>query len=89
MRTGRIIGAAVVAILMGLGSAWAGEMVDINTATVKQLEAVNGIGEKTAARIIAYREEHGRFTNVDELLHVSGIGQKRLDKAREVLTVEE
>jgi len=77
----------VVAILMLTGMAWAGEAVDINTATAKQLQSVDGIGEKTAARIVAYRDAHGAFGSVHDLMRVKGIGEKRLAKAEDALSV--
>jgi len=76
-----------VAILMASGSAWAGDAVNINTATAKELQKVDGIGEKTAAGIVAYRSEHGSFKSVEELLKVKGIGKKKLEKAGDELTV--
>ena len=50
--------------------------VDLNTATATQLETLPGVGPVTAAKIIAWREEHGRFTQVSELQEVAGIGPK-------------
>lgn len=56
--------------------------IDINTATVQQLTSLPGIGEVLAQRIIDYREEHGDFQSVDELLNVSGIGQSKLNNIK-------
>ena len=56
--------------------------VDLNTASQAQLESVKGIGPVTATNIIAYRASAGRFTSVDELLNVQGIGAKTLEKIR-------
>jgi len=50
--------------------------LDINTASAEELTKVKGIGEKKAERIISYREEHGKFDNVDALKNVKGIGEK-------------
>lgn len=52
--------------------------IDINTATVDQLQMLPGIGEVLAQRIIDYREEHGAFQSIEELLNVSGIGESKL-----------
>jgi competence protein ComEA len=57
--------------------------IGINAATAADFERLSGIGKIIAARIIAYREEHGPFTSVDDLLDVSGIGPKRLAALRE------
>lgn len=53
-----------------------GGQVDLNTATQPQLEELPGVGPVTAGRIIAWREQHGRFSRVEELQEVDGIGPK-------------
>jgi len=53
-------------------------VVNINTATAAELQTLPGIGEVKAAAIILYREENGRFIAKEELLNVSGIGEKIL-----------
>jgi competence protein ComEA len=55
-----------------------GARLDINTATAAELEALPGIGPALAGRIVAYREGHGPFSTVEELLNVDGIGAKTL-----------
>jgi len=65
----------------------AGDKVNINTATVAELQSIKGIGPKTAAAIIAYRDDHGSFKSVDELENVKGIGPKSLDKFEGELTI--
>lgn len=55
-----------------------GEVIDINSAPVEDLQRLPGIGEKRAQAIVAWREEHGPFQSVDELVQVSGIGEKLL-----------
>jgi competence protein ComEA len=64
-----------------------GEQIDINTAPVDRLEELPGIGPALAQAIITYREEHGAFTSVDELLEVPGIGEAKLAQLRELVTV--
>lgn len=61
--------------------------IDLNTATIDQLETLPGIGPTLAQRIIDHREEHGPFRSVDELLDVSGIGEQRLADIRSKVTV--
>ena len=61
--------------------------VDINIATIDQLVALPGIGEAMAQRIVAYREKHGRFSSIEEIRHVKGIGQKKYERIRVFLTV--
>jgi competence protein ComEA len=60
--------------------------LNINTATAEELEALPGVGEVTAARIIAYREQHGPFRAVDDLIHVQGIADRTIDGFRDLVT---
>lgn len=61
---------------------------NVNTAPTAELERLPGIGPALAARIVAYREKHGPFRTVDDLLAVSGIGPKTLDGFRDLVTVD-
>ena len=58
------------------------ELLNINTATVEELQTLPNIGETTAQRIVDYRTQHGNFTSVDALQNVKGIGAKTLEKLR-------
>jgi len=62
--------------------------ININTATIEQLTTLSGIGEKTAEKIIAYRQKNGNFTSVDDLTKVSGIGASKLDGIRDGITTK-
>jgi competence protein ComEA len=62
--------------------------IDVNTATAEDLQKVPGIGEALAGRIIEFRQEHGRFEKVDDLLNVRGIGTASLEKLRPFLVVK-
>lgn len=62
-------------------------LINVNTATADELEALPGIGEVLAARIVQHRERNGPFTSVDALLEVSGIGEQRLADIRDLVTV--
>ena len=62
--------------------------VPINTAPAAQLETLPGIGPAKAAAIVAYRDEHGPFGSLEELLEVKGIGRKTLDNLRDLITLE-
>jgi competence protein ComEA len=64
-----------------------GEPVNLNTATVEQLDALPGVGPVTAAAIVAWRETHGKFAQVDQLGEVDGIGPARLEKLRALVRV--
>lgn len=57
-------------------SSQSGALININTATQEELETLPSIGEVRAQAILAYREEHGGFRTTDELMEVSGIGEK-------------
>ena len=65
----------------------AGQLVNINTADVKLLEQLPGIGPTTAQKIVDYRDENGLFTRVDDLLKIPGIGPSTLDEIRGLITV--
>ena len=64
-----------------------GALVDLNTATVEQLDTLPGVGPVTAAAIVAWRDANGRFTSVDQLGDVDGIGPARLEKLRQLVHV--
>ncbi len=59
--------------------------IHLNTATAKDLQALPGIGQKTAETIIAYRQENGPFQTLDELAHIKGLGPKTLEKLQPYL----
>lgn len=63
-------------------AAGGGERLDINSATIEELDALPGVGPAIAGRIVAYREEHGPFSTVEELQNVSGIGAATLERLR-------
>jgi len=56
--------------------------VDINAASAKQLAALKGIGDKKAQAIVQYRQQHGRFKEVDDLMKVRGVGPKLLARVK-------
>jgi competence protein ComEA len=59
----------------------------LNTASPIQLDTLPGVGGITAQRIVDWRTKHGRFSKVDQLREVEGIGAAKLDKLRELVTV--
>lgn len=65
----------------------AGHPVNLNSATAEQLQALPGVGPVMADRIIAYRQENGRFQTPDDLENVKGIGDKKMAKLHALVTV--
>ena len=63
------------------------EPVDLNRATASELRALPGIGPVTAGRIVAFREENGRFARVEDLMEVAGVGPKTLERLTPLVTV--
>jgi len=68
-----------------VGHATGGSLVNINTATLEELQTLPGIGEVRAADIIAYREAHGDFLYLEELMEIHGIGQSTFDNILEFI----
>ena len=62
------------------------QVVNINTATVQDFEALPGIGPVMAQRIVDYRNEHGPFKSVEELTKVKGIGESKLEELLDLIT---
>ena len=62
--------------------------ININTASVEELQTLKGIGPATAKSIILYREEYGAFSAIEEIMNVKRIGEKTFAKIKERITVE-
>lgn len=62
--------------------------VNLNTATLDELQRLPGVGPKMAERILAYRQENGRFKSLSDLDQVKGIGEKRMDKLGPLVTLK-
>ena len=63
-------------------------IININTATVAQLQTLPGIGPIIAERIVAFRNENGAFETVGDLIGVEGIGEKKFQAIKEFITVD-
>lgn len=71
----------------GTKTAGGGGRIDLNHASVEQLEQLPGVGPATATRIVTWRARHGRFNSVDQLRDVGGIGAAKLAKLRNLVSV--
>ena len=61
--------------------------VNINTASVSELVSLDGVGESTAEKIIAYRQSNGSFASIEDIKKVSGIGDKKFEAIKDRITV--
>lgn len=62
--------------------------ININIASVEELKTLSGIGEKTAKKIVFYRNNHGKFRTIYDLINVNGIGEKKLEKIKNYILIE-
>lgn len=63
------------------------EKINLNTATAADLQKLNGIGEKRAQQIVDYREQNGKFKKIEDLMQVSGIGEKTFAALKDQLAI--
>lgn len=62
-------------------------LVNINTATITELESLTGIGSAMAERIVEYREKEGYFTSIEDIMNVSGIGNGKFEKIKDNIEI--
>lgn len=62
-------------------------IININTATKAELETLNGIGSSTASKIIDYRTKNGKFTKIEDLMNVSGIGENKFNAIKDFICI--
>jgi competence protein ComEA len=86
-RTGLLACAFALALAVVPAIADSRTVVNINTATVAQLQELPGVGARTAERIVEYRQKNGGFKKIEELMNVKGIGEKSFLKLKELITV--
>lgn len=63
--------------------------ININTASIDELDALSGIGPKIAAEIIKYREKNGKFKSIEDTKKVRGIGGKKFDKIKNKISIND
>ncbi len=78
---------APVTALAQKGKAVSTEKVNLNTATVEQLQTLPGIGPAIAKRVVEYRTKAGKFNKIEEIINVKGIGEKTFQKLKDRLVV--
>jgi competence protein ComEA len=64
-----------------------GDLININTASVEELDALPGIGPTTAQNIVDYRTQHGPFQHIEDIMNVPGIGPATFDSIQNLITV--
>lgn len=89
MKLKQLVISLVITLLLSAGMAFATDKVNVNTASYEELQTLNGVGASTAAAIINYREQVGEFKSLDSLLDVKGIGEKKLAKLSDQLTISD
>ena len=76
-----------VSVLAQKSGPAATEKVNLNTATVEQLKSLPGIGPAMAKLIVEHRTKAGKFTRIEEIMNIKGIGEKKFQKIKDRLTV--
>jgi len=89
----RIMKPFILFIILGfifttIRSVGAGQKLDINTASVKQLQTLPGIGPTIAQDIVKYRQTHGAFEKIEDIMRVKGIGKKKFERIKDLIMIE-
>ena len=61
--------------------------ININTASQTELTDLPGVGNTISARIVEYRQQHGDFRSIDDIMNVSGIGERRFEAIKDLITI--
>jgi len=84
---GLVLGLVIAPFVSAQGAAKAGDKVNINTASLEELQKLPRIGPQIAQRILDYRKENGNFKRIEDLLKVRGIGEKVYEQLKDLITV--
>jgi competence protein ComEA len=77
-----------VSVLAQKSDPAATQKINLNTASVEQLESLPGIGPVTAKRIVDYRVKVGKFKRIEEIINIEGIGDKKFERIKDRLTIQ-
>ena len=83
----KLVLSLIVITFFSMGAAFSADKLNLNTATKAELMMLPGVGDSTADAIIMYREQNGSFKSVDDLDNVKGIGDKKMEKLTDQVTV--
>lgn len=83
----KLVLSLIVVTFLSMGAAFSADKLNLNTATKAELMMLPGVGDSTADAIIMYREQNGSFKSVDDLDNVKGIGDKKMEKLTDQVTV--
>ena len=86
---GLVLSLVVSPLVSAQAAAKAGDKVNINTASLEELQTLPRIGPQIAQRILDYRKENGSFKRVEDILKVRGIGEKVFEQLKDRITVGE
>ena len=83
----KLVLSLIVVTFLSMGAAFSADKLNLNTAIKAELMMLPGVGDSTADAIIMYREQNGSFKSVDDLDNVKGIGDKKMKKLTDQVTV--
>jgi comEA protein len=76
-----------VSVLAQKSSPATAEKINLNTASIEQLQSLPGIGPSTAKSIVEYRTKVGKFNRIEEIINIKGIGEKKFEKIKDRLVL--
>lgn len=86
---GLVLGLVVSPLISMQAAAKAGDKININTASLGELQKLPRVGPQIAQRILDYRKENGNFKRIEDILKVRGVGEKMFEQLKDLITVGE